>query len=164
MTRIQRDQRQRQRRQILHASLSLGIGLSLTSIASKVNATELTPELAAVIKAFTRNAALTEGKVEFEIAELIDNGNTIPITITVDSPMTVANHVTEISIFNERNPQREVANFKLSKYSASAEVSTRIRLATSQKLVALARMNDGSCWSKTVEVIVTLAACLEEDA
>jgi sulfur-oxidizing protein SoxY len=160
MTKVQ--QYQRQRRQMLHVSLGMGLGLGF--LANNVSAADLTPELAAVIKTFTRNAALTEGKVEFEIAELIDNGNTIPITITVDSPMTVANHVTEISIFNERNPQREVANFKLSKYSASAEVSTRIRLATSQKLVALARMNDGSCWSKTVEVIVTLAACLEEDA
>jgi sulfur-oxidizing protein SoxY len=148
------------RRLMLHATAALG-AYNLVRLCS---AAELTPELAAAIKAFTQQAVLTEGKVGFEIAELIDNGNTIPITITVDSPMTAASHVTHISVFNERNPQRDVANFKLSQHCAKAEVSTRIRLATSQKLVAVAKMNDGSCWSKTVEVVVTLAACLEEDA
>ncbi len=75
--------------------------------------------------------------------------------------MTAADHVTAIAIFNERNPQRDVARFTLGPRAGRATVSTRIRLATTQKLAAVARMNDGSYWSHTVDVIVTLAACLE---
>ena len=77
--------------------------------------------------------------------------------------MTAADHVTEIAVFNEKNPLKDVARFSLGPRCGRAEVATRIRLATSQKLVALARMNDGSIWSDTVDVIVVLAACIEGD-
>ena len=101
------------------------------------------------------------GRVLFEISRLIDNGNAVPVTVRVQSPMTKADHVTSIALFNERNPQPEVARFDLSALSGRADVSTRIRLATSQKLAAVARMSDGSFWQQTVDVIVTLAACIE---
>jgi sulfur-oxidizing protein SoxY len=119
-------------------------------------------ELTAAIAAYTGGVPLKTGRVKLDIAPLVDNGNTVPITVTVDSPMTVADHVTAIAVFNERNPQREVAKFTLSPRAGRASVSTRIRLATSQKLVAVARLSDGSCWSHTVEVVVTIAACMEE--
>ena len=77
--------------------------------------------------------------------------------------MSPGDHVTAIAIFNERNPQTEVASFELSPRCGVAKVSTRIRLVTTQQLVAMARMNDGSCWSHTIEVFVTLAACIETD-
>jgi sulfur-oxidizing protein SoxY len=75
--------------------------------------------------------------------------------------MTTASHVTDIAIFNERNPQRDVARFMLGPRAGKAAVSTRIRLATSQKLVAVAKLNDGTFWSHSVDVVVTLAACIE---
>lgn len=78
--------------------------------------------------------------------------------------MTAADYVAGIALFNERNPQTDVAKFTLGPRCGKAQVSTRIRLATSQKLVAVARMNDGSCWFTSVEVIVTLAACTELEA
>jgi sulfur-oxidizing protein SoxY len=78
--------------------------------------------------------------------------------------MAAADHVAAIAIFNEKNPQTDVAVFILGPRAGKAEVSTRIRLATSQRLIAVARMNDGSCWSKSVDVIVTLAACIEGEA
>ena len=84
--------------------------------------------------------------------------------MAVASPMTAADHVTAISVFNERNPQREVISVQLGPRSGRAQVSTRIRLATSQKIVAVARLSDGSCWSRTVEVVVTLAACIEGES
>jgi sulfur-oxidizing protein SoxY len=99
--------------------------------------------------------------VRFDIAQLIENGNTVPITITVDSPMTLADHVRSIVVLNEKNPQREVLQVTLGPRAGRAQVSARIRLATSQQLVALARMSDGSLWSQNVDVLVTLAACLE---
>ena len=78
--------------------------------------------------------------------------------------MTAASHVKAIAVFNEKNPQREVVKFDLGPRYGKAEVSTRIRLATTQKVVAVAQMNDGTFWSHTVEVIVTIAACIEGEA
>ena len=118
-------------------------------------------ELAAAVAAFAGGAPVRAGRVEFDIAPLVENGNTVPVTVRVQSPMTEADHVKAIAIFNQRNPQRDVANFTLGPRAGRATVSTRIRLAGSQQLVAVAKMNDGSCWSKTVDVLVTLAACVE---
>jgi sulfur-oxidizing protein SoxY len=118
-------------------------------------------ELQAAVRGFAANAPVREGKVHIDIAPLVENGNAVPIGIKVDSPMTAAEHVKAIAVFNERNPQREVAVFHLTPRSGRASVSTRMRLATSQKLVAVARMSDGSHWSGTVEVVVTLAGCIE---
>lgn len=118
-------------------------------------------ELAAAVASYAGGQKITPGKIKIEIAELVDNGNVVPITVKVDSPMTSANHVKAIAVFNEKNPQREVAKFTFGPRYGKSEVSTRIRLATTQKLVAVAQMSDGTFWSDTVEVIVTLAACLE---
>jgi sulfur-oxidizing protein SoxY len=121
-----------------------------------------TPDsMSSAIAAFTNNKLPKTGKITFDIAKLIDNGNAVPITIRVDSPMTDQDHVTDIAIFNEKNPLPDVAKFTLGPRAGKAEVSTRIRLATSQKLTAVAKLSDGSCWQQTVDVIVTLAACIE---
>ncbi len=124
----------------------------------------LPEELATAVRGFTGGATPRTGRVTLEIAQLVDNGNTVPLAVSVDSPMTVADHVTAIAIFNERNPQREVAQFTLGPRAGKAQVATRIRLATSQKLVAVARLSDGSFWQHQVDVIVTLAACIEGEA
>jgi sulfur-oxidizing protein SoxY len=101
------------------------------------------------------------GRITIEIAELVENGNAVPVSVQVQSPMTAADHVQSLALFTERNPQPEVAVFHFSPRSGRARVDTRIRLATSQPLVAVAKMNDGSLWRHHVDVIVTLAACLE---
>jgi sulfur-oxidizing protein SoxY len=144
------------RRQLLAAGAGLGTWLLVRPAAAAPD------ELAAAIQAYTGGATPKPGRINLDIAPIVDNGNTVPITVTVDSPMTVTDHVTAIAVFNERNPQREVAKFSLTPRSGLASVSTRIRLATSQKLVAVARLSDGSFWSHTVEVVVSIAACLEE--
>ena len=118
-------------------------------------------EMAAAINAFTGGAAPKPGRVKLDVATLVDNGNAVPITVSVDSPMTASDHVTSIAVFNERNPQTDVARFTLGPRAGKAIVSTRIRMATSQKLTAVARMSDGSFWSSSADVIVTLAACVE---
>ncbi len=119
--------------------------------------------LASAVAGFTGGAPHTPGRVTIDIASLVDNGNTVPLSVSVDSPMTPADHVTAIAVFNERNPQREVIQATLGPLAGKAAIATRIRLATTQKLVAVARMSDGSCWSHTVDVVVTLAACIEEN-
>jgi sulfur-oxidizing protein SoxY len=119
------------------------------------------PELAAAIRAWAGAALPRDGRVTLDIAPLVDNGNAVPVTVRVQSPMSPGDHVTEIVLFNERNPQRDVLRAQLGPWNGRAEVAMRIRLATSQQLVALARMNDGSVWQQRVEVLVTLAACIE---
>ncbi len=135
----------------------MGLGVVLRPAAAQAG------ELAAAVAAYAQSAPVRAGKVKLDIAELVDNGNVVPITVTVDSPMTAADHVKSIAVFNEKNPQRDVARFTLGPRSGKASVTTRIRLATSQQLVAVALMSDGSYWSHTVNVIVTLAACIEGD-
>lgn len=121
-------------------------------------------EMAAAIKVFTGGAAPRQGRVMLEVARLVDNGNTVPITVRAESPMTASDHVAAIAVFNERNPETGVAVFTLGPRAGKAEVSTRIRMATSQKLVAVARMSDGSFWMHSADVVVALAACIEGDA
>lgn len=123
---------------------------------------QATPDsLQAAIAAFTGARKPAEGPVRIEISPLVENGNTVPVTVVVDSPMTAADHVVAIGLFNERNPHSEVATFALGPHNGLARVSTRMRLATSQKVVAVARLSDGRCWQHTVDVVVTLAACVE---
>ena len=142
--------------------LAAGAGAAMLALVRPAFAT--TEEMAAAIDRFTGGVKPTDGKMTFDIAQLIDNGNAVPVTIAVESAMSAADHVSAIAIFNERNPQTDVAVFTLGPRAGKAQVSTRIRLATSQKLTAVARMSDGSYRSKSVSVIVALAACVEGEA
>lgn len=121
-----------------------------------------TPEsMAAAIQAFTAGVVPTRGRVRLEMPALVENGNAVPVTVSVESPMTATDHVTTIALFNERNPLPDVARFQLGPRAGAAWVSTRIRLGDTQSVVAIARMSDGSLWSASAEVIVTLPACIE---
>jgi sulfur-oxidizing protein SoxY len=140
-------------------TMAAGIGVALSVTWRPARA--LSDELAGALRGFTGGAPSKEGRVHLDIAPLVENGNTVPITVSVQSPMTAADHVQAIAVFNEKNPQREVVSCKLTPASGKAVVSTRIRLATTQQLVAVAKMSDGSYWTHTVDVIVTLAACIE---
>jgi sulfur-oxidizing protein SoxY len=124
---------------------------------------EATPaELTSAIRNVTGGAAVKTGKVKLEVPPLVENGNTVPLTVSVANPMAPEDHVRSIHVFNEKNPQPNIANFYLGPHSGRAQVSTRIRLADSQKIVAIARLSDDTFWSASVDVVVTLAACTEE--
>ena len=107
-------------------------------------------------------SSVKKGKVKLDLPPLIENGNAVPLTVSVESPMTAADHVKAIHVFTEKNPQPNVVSFHLGPRAGRASVSTRIRLADTQNVIAIAQMSDGSFWSDEVEVVVTLAACLEE--
>lgn len=117
--------------------------------------------LAAALRDFTGGQPMREGRVRLDVSPLVENGNAVPISVVVETPMTVADHVRRIGVFNERNPQPQVISAQFGPRSGRAYLATHIRLATSQALVAVAEMNDGSFWSQRVEVVVTLAACIE---
>ncbi len=110
----------------------------------------------------TAVANVQTGKVKIDVPPLVENGNTVPLTVTVTSPMTETDYVKSIHVFNEKNPQPNVGNFYLGPRAGRAQISTRIRLADTQKIVAIARLSDGSFWSVSADVVVTLAACTEE--
>jgi len=139
-----------------------GVGIAVSVLVQPSAVLAQSDSLAAVVREYAGTALLREGRVKINIAPLVDNGNSVPIEVTVESPMTVADHVVGIALFNEKNPQRDVAQFTLGPHAGRARVATRIRLATTQKLVAVAKMSDGTCWTHAVDVLVTLAACIEE--
>lgn len=120
------------------------------------------PTLTAAIRSVTGDAPVAEGRVKFEIAPLVENGNAVPVKIEVDSPMTAEAHVRRIVLLTEKNPQPDVAVFHLGPRAGKAQVATRIRLATSQIVVALAELSDGSFAISRANVIVTIAACIED--
>ena len=118
--------------------------------------------MAAAIRDVVGEAQVRPGKVKLELPPIVENGNAVPLTVSVDSPMTAANFVKRLHVFNEKNPQPNIGNFYLGPHAGRAQVSTRIRLADSQKVVAIARLSDDTFWSVSVDVVVTLAACTEE--
>ena len=110
----------------------------------------------------TKGAPIRKGKVTVELPPLADNGNSVPLRLTVESPMTKDDYVKAIHLFSEKNPVRNMAAFYLGPRAGRAEVLSRIRLAGSQQVVALAELSDGSFWSGSAGVVVTLSACLDE--
>jgi len=128
-----------------------------------VREVEATPEMmATAIRTVTGGATVQTGRVKLDIPPLVENGNSVPMTVTVTSPMTSTDYVKSIHVFNEKNPQPNLGNFYLRPSAGRAQVATRVRLADSQKIIAIAKLSDGSLWSVTAEVVVTLAACTEE--
>jgi sulfur-oxidizing protein SoxY len=126
-------------------------------------AARATPEaMAAAIKQVVGEGRLRPGKVKLDLPPLVENGNTVPLTVSVESPMTEADHVKAIHVFNEKNPQPHVFDARLSPRNGRAQIATRIKLGGSQRIVAIAEMSSGEFFSASADVIVTLAACVED--
>jgi sulfur-oxidizing protein SoxY len=136
-------------------------GLALLPV--PLSAARATPEtMAAAVQDMTGGAAkITPGRVAVEAPRLAENGNSVQIIIKADSPMTPTDHVKTITVFSEKNPIATVARFHFGPRAGVAKVATSIRLAATQRVLAIATMSDGSHWSGETEVIVTLAACLD---
>lgn len=130
--------------------------------ASAGHRAEATPEdMRAAMRQLVGGAKINRGRVKLDIPPLVENGNTVPCTVRVESPMTAADYVKAIHVFNERNPQANVISLRLGPRAGRANVSTRIRLSDTQEIFAIAELSDGSFWLGSAEVIVTLGACLE---
>ena len=106
-------------------------------------------------------APVHKGKVKLDIPPLVESGNTVSLSVSVESPMTADDHVKAIHVFNEKNPLPNVVRIRLGPRAGRATLATRIRLADSQTVTAIAELSDGSFWSDSVSVIVTLPACVE---
>jgi sulfur-oxidizing protein SoxY len=119
---------------------------------------EVDPDIQKLVK----GAALRTGRVKLEMPLLAENGNAVPLRVTVESPMTARDHVKVLHLVSDRNPMRHMAAFHFGPHSGRAQLATRVRLAGSQTVSALAEMSDGSFWIDRWRVQVTLSACLDE--
>ena len=118
--------------------------------------------LAEAIRNTTGGAPIRAGRVKLDLPPLIDNGNVVPLSVEVESPMTATDHVKAIHVFTERNPQPYVVSAHLGPRAGRARLATRVRIADTGVVTAIAQMSDGSFWSGSVSVVVTLSACLED--
>ncbi|HZB39178.1 MAG TPA: SoxY-related AACIE arm protein [Beijerinckiaceae bacterium] len=140
------------------ATLTLGsVGLAIARPSQAMPAT-----MKEAIAEVTGLAEIKRGRVKLDIPPLVENGNTVPCTVSVESPMTAEDHVKAIHVFSEKNPQPNVISVHLGPRAGRAVVSTRIRLADTQTVMAIAEMSDGSFWSDRLDVLITLGACLED--
>jgi len=150
------------RRRFLIRSAGFAAGTGLLC-ALPLAASRATPQaMQEAIGKIVGEAVLRHGRVRLDVPPLVENGNAVPLTVQVDSPMTQVDHVKAIHIVNEKNPQPYVLSATLGPRAGRASLSTRIKLADSQQVVALAEMSDGSFWSESADVIVTIAACVED--
>src|SRR4051812_42080638 len=151
-----------QRRRFLAAAGGLAVTAALPLNAT-AQMTRMPPNnMPQVIARLVGSAKVNTGKVKVGLPPLVENGHLVPLTVTVDSAMTDADYVKAIHVYTDKNPLPEVISFYLGPRAGRASFSTRVRLADSESVVAIAQMSDGSFWSDTVHVIVTTAACLEE--
>jgi sulfur-oxidizing protein SoxY len=150
------------RRSFLTGTAGLAGGIALASVVATRSSRATPATMEAAIKKVVGEAPLRKGKVVIDVPPLVENGNTVPLTVTVDSPMTAADHVKAIHVFNEKNPQPNVIGAHLGPRAGKAVLSTRIKLADAQKIIAVAQLSDGSFWSDEADVIVTIAACVED--
>jgi sulfur-oxidizing protein SoxY len=150
------------RRRLLIGSARIAAGAGLVSLVS-IRASDATPEtMQGAIREIIGEATLQHGKVALDLPPLVENGNTVPLTVTVDSPMTAEDHVRSIHVFNEKNPQPYVIAAHLGPRAGRAQIATRLKLSGSQQVVAIAALSDGSFWMASGDVIVTIAACIED--
>ena len=145
------------RRQFLIGSAGAGLAVALPRPVSATPAM-----LQEAIRNVVGEANLQKGRVTLDVPPLVENGNVVPVTIIVDSPMTAADHVKAIHVFNEKNPQADVISITLGPRAGKAQVATRIKLADAQRVVGIAEMSDGSFWTGEANVVVTIAACVED--
>jgi sulfur-oxidizing protein SoxY len=150
------------RREFLRAAGGVAAGLGLGAIIAVEPARATPAEMQEAIRKVVGSARVNPGKVKLDLPPLIENGNAVPLVVTVESPMTEAQHVKAVHVFTEKNPQPNVATFHLGPRAGRARVATRIRLADSQNVIAIGELSDGSFWSDSAGIVVTLAACLED--
>lgn len=153
------------RQVVLAGTAALAGGLSLPALPAPPARAQMAAnpaQFALALRKVVGDAKVNEGKVKLDVPPLSENGNSVTMTITVDSPMTPTNHVKAIHVFAEKNPQPNVISVKLGPRAGLPTIQTRIRLADSQDIVAVAELSDGTFWKDTGSVVITLGACLED--
>jgi sulfur-oxidizing protein SoxY len=147
------------RRAFLEAT---GGAIALCVLPVKAQKFQPSQDISPLIANITQGAAIEATGVTIELPAIAENGNSVPLHVKVASPMSATDRVETLYIFAERNPRPLVATLHFGKAAARAEVSTRMRLAGTQKVTVLALLSGNRFRSGQVEVLVTSAACLDE--
>lgn len=113
------------------------------------------------LRKLTGGARVQSGRVSIDTPRLADSGYSVPIRVRVEGAMTAADHVTSVTLLSERNPRPVIAKFHFGPRSGRVDVSTRVRLNGTQRVLAIAQLSDGSFWSAAAQVEVTESACLD---
>ena len=145
------------RRRIL--TIAIGAAAAAASSAAPGPAFAAKNDADELIKKFTGGKTAAEGRVRLALPEIAENGNTVPMTVSVESPMTEQSYVSDVLVVAEGNPRGGIATFHFSPASGVAEVNTRIRLAETQNVIAIAKMNDGTVFKTSKQVKVTIGGC-----
>jgi sulfur-oxidizing protein SoxY len=119
-------------------------------------------EAQAEVQKILGGASPRQERVRLELPPLVDNGNLVVVTVSVDSPMTAKDHVQAIHLVAEGNPLPRIFSAYMDQRAGKAAFTIRVRLAESQKVWAIAKMNDGSLWYQTADTVVTTSACTED--
>lgn len=141
--------------------------LVLTGAAAAAASVGLLPSIAAADKAAVDDAikmktggkSTQSGKITLDLPQIAENGNTVPIGIEVDSPMSGSDYVKSVHIFAEGNPNPDVASAHFTPANGVAKVSTRMRLLKTQNIHVVAEMSNGKMYRESVEVKVTIGGC-----
>ena len=139
-------------------TLALGAGM-LGAAAFRAPPALAKNDVDEAIKKFTGGKTPAQAKVKLDLPEIAENGNTVPMTVSVESPMTEQSHVTDVLVVANENPRSGVVTFHFTPASGVAEANTRIRLAATQDVIAVAKMNDGSFYMASKQVKVTIGGC-----
>jgi sulfur-oxidizing protein SoxY len=141
-------------------ALALGAaGAALGFIGSRKRASAAAQETEDQITQFTGGKTAEKGKIAIELPEIAENGNTVPLSVSVDAPMTADNYVSEILVVADGNPNPGVATFHFTSLSGKAAASTRIRLAATQNIIAVAKTSKGEFFTNQKLVKVTIGGC-----
>lgn len=139
----------------------IGLGAGAVLIATTpVTAFAEDADMQASIREAFGDRPIDDTGVSVKLPPISENGYSVPVTVTVESPMTEDDHITRIALFSPRNPLPKLINFKLGPRAGKAEITTRIRLSGTQTLVAIAETNDGRLLRGRAKTVVTLAACV----
>jgi sulfur-oxidizing protein SoxY len=131
-------------------------------VAAGGGSAQATPESARALLQSLGRGTPREGRVNLRVADLAENGNQVPVTVAVESPMSEADHVRALHVVADGNPNPGVASFFFTPLAGRCEVSLRVRLAKTQRLYALAETSDGALWIASREVTVTIGGCVAE--
>lgn len=146
--------------QINRRALMFSVSSAIAITATPLMACAALEDLEQARRELFGDRAIREGRVTVKLPPIAENGYSVPLSVSVDSPMSDDDYVKQIAIFSPRNPLPNIAQFHLTPRSGKAFIATRIRMSGTQSIQAIAEMSDGSLWSGSMETVVTLAACV----
>jgi sulfur-oxidizing protein SoxY len=135
------------------------LGIFAALVVTPIAASAAPEQVAAEIKKLFGDRKVTEGKIKIDLPSIAENGLVVPLNFEIDSPMTATDYVKAVHFFAEANPNPQIASFQFTPLCPKAAAAIRIRLAGTQKIIAIAEMSNGDLFTAAREVKVTIGGC-----